>query len=100
MPRCAPRAHEKNLAPAPSHTRRITTMTTLTFKATETDAHTFRAAAQEKGVSFSEYVRDTLRAATEKEPPRKFNNIITPGYVVFDGPPIDPKVLHNAIYEY
>jgi len=73
-------------------------MQTLTFKATTADATAFRAAAQQKGVSFSDFARDTLRAAVDKEP-RKFNNILTPGHVVFDGPPITSEDVYAALYD-
>jgi len=74
-------------------------MTTLTFKATAADAHAFRAAAQERRISFSEYARDTLRAAVEKEAPRKYNDIIRPGFVAIDGPPITSEDVYAALYD-
>ena len=73
-------------------------MTTLTFKATAADAHAFRAAAQGKRMSFSEYVRDTLRSAMEKEPPQ-YNDDLTPGRVIIDGPPVTTEQIHAALYD-
>ena len=75
-------------------------MQTLTFKATTADAAAFRAAAQEKGVSFSDFARDTLRAATAKQAPRKYPpDDLTPGRVIIYGPPITTEQLHAALYD-
>jgi hypothetical protein len=69
-------------------------MTTLTFKASDTDAASFRAAALEKRVSFSDFARDALRTAVAKKLER--NDIITPGCVILDGPPLTTEQMHAA----
>jgi hypothetical protein len=74
-------------------------MTTLTFKAAPVDAIAFRAAAKEKRVSFSTYVRDTLRAAAKKSPRNYKKDDLTPGRVIIDGPPVTTEQIHAALYD-
>ena len=86
----------------PGDTNSNPVMQTLTFKATPADATAFRAAAKEKGVSFSSYVRDTLRTIHDMEArARKSKDIITPGRVIVTSShPISDEVLYAAIHEY
>jgi len=74
-------------------------MPTLTFKVSEAEAAAIRNRARQSRLNFSTYARRVMLADGTPPPKQKYKDIIKPGYVVLDGPPLTTEELHAALYD-